>query len=349
MDILVNNLHMIKKRNLLLLLLIFLAASLRTDIFGHMAANEDLPQKYKKWLEEEVIHIITPIEKEVFLSFKADKDREVFIRAFWKQRDPIKDTAENEFEIEHYKRLNYANKFLGRDTSRPGCLTDRGRIYIILGPPLDIDRFEGLQYIHPAEVWFYSGLGKPSLPSAFNVVFFKREGIGEYRLYSPVSDGPVKFFYNYTGDSTDNEAVYLKLREMEPELSNYVLTLIPGEPIYAGSPSLLSENLLLDIQELPKKEVSDHYAKALRDYKENIEVEYTSNYIETNMLSGVFKDEKGRFFVHYSVEPKTLSVGSTEDSYYADFVINGNFVTLDGKTIFQYEKNFSLKFHKSAD
>lgn len=338
---------MMKKRFLLLLLLIFMAASLRNHVFGLVAADEDLPPKYKKWVEEEVIHIITPIEKEVFLSFKTDKDREIFIRAFWKQRDPIKETAENEFELEHYKRLNYANKFFGRDTTRPGCLTDRGRTYIILGPPQDIDRFEGLQYIHPAEVWFYSGLGKPSLPSAFNVVFFKREGLGEYRLYSPVSDGPVKFFYNYTGDPTDNEAVYMKLREMEPELSNYVLTLIPGEPIYAGSPSLLSENLLVDIQELPKKEVADQYAKALRDYKENIEVEYTSNYIETNMLLGVFKDEKGRFFVHYSIEPKTLSVDSAEDSYYANFLINGNLVAPDGKTIFQYEKKFPFKFTKA--
>ncbi|MBS3819422.1 GWxTD domain-containing protein, partial [bacterium] len=75
-----------------------------------MEAKEDnLPERYRKWLEEEVVYIITPLEKEVFLKLKTDRERDLFIEAFWKHRDPNHSTPENEFKEEHYRRLNYVN------------------------------------------------------------------------------------------------------------------------------------------------------------------------------------------------------------------------------------------------
>jgi hypothetical protein len=59
-----------------------------------------------------------------FHAYRAtDKERDIFIEAFWKQRDPDPLTPENEFKIEHYKRLAYANQFLGKvsDTHTVMC------------------------------------------------------------------------------------------------------------------------------------------------------------------------------------------------------------------------------------
>jgi GWxTD domain-containing protein len=122
-------------------------------------------ENYKKWLEEEVIYIISSTQKDVFLQMETDRERELFIQAFWKHRDPTSGTHENEFKNEHYRRINYANYTFGRSVPKPGWKTDRGRIYIIIGEPRDIERFTGEVQIHNSEVWFYQGLGKYGLPN----------------------------------------------------------------------------------------------------------------------------------------------------------------------------------------
>jgi len=78
-------------------------------------ANE-LPSIYKNWLKEEVVYIITPKEREVFFQLGNDKERDLFIEAFWRHRDPTPGTLENEFKTEHYRRIGYVNKFFGRET-----------------------------------------------------------------------------------------------------------------------------------------------------------------------------------------------------------------------------------------
>ena len=89
---------------------------------------KDLPERYQAWLEEEVVYIITPKEKDVFLQLESDREREMFIEAFWKQRDPNPTTPENEYKEEHYRRIAYANKTFGRESPGPGWRTARGRI-----------------------------------------------------------------------------------------------------------------------------------------------------------------------------------------------------------------------------
>src|SRR5512136_2659253 len=88
-----------------------------------------IPDRHKKWLDEEAVYIITGHERDVFLHLQTDKERDMFIEAFWKQRDPTPGTPRNEFREEHYRRLAYATKMYGRSTPLPGWKTDRGRIY----------------------------------------------------------------------------------------------------------------------------------------------------------------------------------------------------------------------------
>src|SRR5438552_3828174 len=50
------------------------------------------------------------------------------------RRDPTPGTVENEFKEEHYRRTAYSNEHYFSDDA-PGWRTDRGKIYIMLGPP----------------------------------------------------------------------------------------------------------------------------------------------------------------------------------------------------------------------
>ena len=104
---------------------------------------EKLPPEHRKWLEEETVYIILDQEREVFLALETREEREHFIEAFWRKRDPNRTTPDNELRQEHYRRIEYANKELGRGSARPGWMTDRGRMYILLGQPVSIERFEG--------------------------------------------------------------------------------------------------------------------------------------------------------------------------------------------------------------
>ena len=105
------------------------------------ALKHELSNSYKRWLNEDVVYIITPEELAAFKQLSNDEEREQFIEQFWLRRDPTPDTPENEFREEHYRRIAYANENF--PAGKPGWMTDRGRIYIIWGPPDSID-------LHPA-------------------------------------------------------------------------------------------------------------------------------------------------------------------------------------------------------
>ncbi len=70
---------------------------------GQKAAKPKLPDIFKKWLDEDVAYIIAPMEREVFLQLQSDRERDLFIEAFWKQRDPTPASEENEFKTEHFR------------------------------------------------------------------------------------------------------------------------------------------------------------------------------------------------------------------------------------------------------
>jgi GWxTD domain-containing protein len=112
--------------------------------------RKELETPYKKWLTEDVGYIITDEERKAFKRLSTDDERENFIEAFWLRRDPTPDTEENEFKEEHYRRIAYANDHFA--SGIPGWKTDRGRIYIVYGPPDEIDdHSSGGTYDRPIE------------------------------------------------------------------------------------------------------------------------------------------------------------------------------------------------------
>lgn len=330
----------------IILLFLWLAAMPEIGLGSEEKVTADLPQHYKDWLEKDVVYLITPKEKGAFLQFESDRERDIFIEAFWKQRDPTPGTPANEFKEEHYRRLAYANKYFGRGTTRPGWQTDRGRIHIILGPPLDIGRYEVESYVHSARIWSYEGKPEYGFPSHFNIIFFRRKGMGDYVLYSPAQDGPAGLLVNYQGDRANITTAYEQLRKFDPRLAEVSLSLIPGEIPSYGHVSLASEILLGRINTIPEKMVDSEYAEALLKFKDVVEVDYTTNYIGSESMAQVIQDEFGIFFVHYSIRPKKLSVLTYEENYSINFELNGMVTDTEGNVIFQYEKTFPADFSR---
>jgi GWxTD domain-containing protein len=112
--------------------------------------RRELESPYRKWLNEDVSYIITDEERAAFKRLQTDEEREQFIENFWLRRDPTPDTVENEFKEEHYRRIAYANEHYA--SGIPGWKTDRGRIYIVYGPPDEIeDHSSGGFYERPPE------------------------------------------------------------------------------------------------------------------------------------------------------------------------------------------------------
>ena len=140
------------------------------------ALKQELGSTYKKWLNEDVRWIITPEELTAFKQLSNDEERDQFIETFWLRRDPTPDTPENEYKEEHYRRIAYANEHF--PAGKAGWRTDRGRTYIVFGPPDEIDTHPsggtynrpmeeggGETSTYPFETWRYryiEGLGSHS-------------------------------------------------------------------------------------------------------------------------------------------------------------------------------------------
>jgi len=153
--------------------------------------REEAENYYSKWLNEDVSYIISDEERAVFESLSNLEEKESFIEQFWIRRDPEPRTIENEFKIEHYRRIAYANERFSAGFS--GWRTDRGRIYIIHGEPSEIESHAsggshqrslreggGSTTTYPYEVWRYrhiDGVGDDIL-----LEFVDPSLSGEYRL-----------------------------------------------------------------------------------------------------------------------------------------------------------------------
>ncbi len=153
--------------------------------------QEEQEDYYKKWLREDVVYIITDEERGVFNGLRTMDEKEQFIEQFWRRRDPDMRTAINEYKEEHYRRIAYANDHFF--SAKAGWRTDRGRTYILWGPPDDREmrpsggRYERLTYegggtttTYPFERWIYRHI--PGIGSDVELEFVDQSGTGEYRL-----------------------------------------------------------------------------------------------------------------------------------------------------------------------
>jgi GWxTD domain-containing protein len=140
-------------------------------------AVKALPQLARFWLTEDVAYIIDPQERCVFLQLKTDQEREQFVEQFWLRRNSER-SLENPFKEEHYRRIVFANDNFA--TQIPGWKTDRGRVYITLGPPDSIESRARTEKTVASQRWHFGYL--PSTGASVDLDFADQANDGNYRL-----------------------------------------------------------------------------------------------------------------------------------------------------------------------
>lgn len=311
---------------------------------------KDLPPRYQEWLDL-TSYIITEKELDVFLHLQNERDRDIFIKAFWNMRDPTPATPQNEFQDEHLKRFKEADYRFHFGSVRPGWKTDRGRIYIILGPPKSTTSMAGSLETYPAEVWAYYGDTSKGMPAYFELCFFQYRNAGEYKLYDPVADGPARLLVNAQGQYalTDYEGLYEKLVREQPDLARVALSIVPGEFGYNYQPSLDTSFYMAAILESPKKGLDVRYATHFLNYKGIVSTEYLTNYIKTESSVAVLVDPRtGLAYCDFVMSPERLSLDFYEPNseYSTNFLVDVN-LRVGDTVVLQYSKEFPLTIPES--
>ncbi len=318
---------------------------------------ERLPQEYRDWIEKEVPYIISDREKDGFLDLESAEERRAFVEAFWRRRDPDLLTPVNEFREEHHRRIEYANEHLGREAAVPGWMTDRGRMYVVLGEPRDREEFTSVPYLYPAELWFYDANREKGLPPLY-LLFFQEYHAGPYRLFNHLVDGPEDLMPAQPLDTLDSRRdAYELLQRVNPALAHATITMRADQGAAAGilqpdRSALDFQTLLFDIYASPFRRVDTRYLDAAKDARGIVEAEYLFNFVPSAGLAHVLSGPSGTSFVHYGVEiePRhmTLAHDPSKNIYYTSFELKGEVTTPDeGSVVVSFAKEPYLQLSET--
>lgn len=246
-----------------------------------------------------VRYIITRQEEKIFLELP-ESERPNFKEEFWKRRDPDPDTEENEFRMEYFNRIEETNN-LFQGEGKPGWLTDRGRIYILFGPPTDRitnPMGEG-PYGRCNEIWYYGG---------FPVVFVDYNCSGDYKLvtYDLTEIRSLNLMYMHELNLAQGRAQQtfktekrlfdfnLSLKKTASDALRFSGTIIIDVP-YASLWFTAVENKLktaLDIQ----MEIRNAARVLIWEHKESLEIVMEEEELRAN------KNKKYRIEIPFSIE-----------------------------------------------
>lgn len=183
---------------LLLLMLLFLAmlAFFFVGDAGAADTSINFDKPTKDWYQGPVRYIITHQEVKAYKALETELDRQNFIDWFWDRRDLTAGTEENEFRDRYQQRVFEATRMFG-DTAKPGWKTDMGKIYILVGPPDDINK-DIMAKTHRGMVfWVYR---RPPFPEMVTntVISFAKDQSGEFVLSTtPTIDSDVARGLNF--------------------------------------------------------------------------------------------------------------------------------------------------------
>ncbi len=144
----------------------------QSKIFGLPTSINDLDKAV-----QQLVYIATSSELDEIEETEDYEEKLTKFQDFWKTKDPNPNTEENPVFIEYYRRVAYADEQFKNYIE--GWRTDMGMIYILLGPPSNVERQPVALSSKPYEVWEYYEINK-------RFVFVDETGFGDYRLLNPV-------------------------------------------------------------------------------------------------------------------------------------------------------------------
>lgn len=152
------------------------------------AADEEFTEELAEMHRHFMAYIATADELAEYKVLSLEGKRR-FVLEFWKRRDPDPSTARNEFFQEHARRFNLANDQFSRSVAErdDGWNTDRGRIFILYGPPDEIIYSPSSIDALPWERWEYRQLEGGSF-----FIFLDENNLGLYRLVHSNKQGELQ-------------------------------------------------------------------------------------------------------------------------------------------------------------
>jgi Ca-activated chloride channel homolog len=127
--------------------------------------------------------IMQPTELDTFLILESDAQRDRYIEEFWRRRDPNGGRdADNEYRRSYYDRLQEAKEKFKYLTS------DRARIYLIQGTPIEMLDIDCDRYLQPIQLWKYGYL--EGMGHSVTLLFYIPRRMNDYRLWQAQGAAP---------------------------------------------------------------------------------------------------------------------------------------------------------------
>jgi GWxTD domain-containing protein len=148
--------------------------------FGSMS-EEELDDLFAK-----SVYIASEAEKDRYEALSTVEAKREFMYTFWRARDENPSDDRNQYYQDYLKRIAESNaKFTA--AKKDGWKTDRGRVYLIYGPPSEIERYPNQIETKPYEIWRYE-----SLEGGVSFVFGDVTGFNDYQLLHSTKRGELR-------------------------------------------------------------------------------------------------------------------------------------------------------------
>ena len=310
---------------------------------------KELDSSYRTWLQEDVVYIISPDERTAFLQLATNEEREQFIEQFWLRRSGNPDLPDNDFKEEHYRRIAYANEHYA--SGIPGWKTDRGKMYIIWGPPDEIDSHPtggtydrpmeeggGSTSTYPWETWrwrYLEGIGE-------NIIleFVDPSGSGEYHMTMDPSEKDALLHVPGAGLSLMEQ---MGLASKTDRFTRSDGTNLPTS--FGGTPASMDEfnrlELFAKVQRPPEVK--------FKDLQAIVTARLVRDQMKFNWRTDFLKVTNDTVLVPVTVQvPNTqLSFKSKDGIHSATINIFGRVSTLTGRVVQTFEEAVSRDFPDS--
>ncbi len=315
------------------------AAGQQSKANVHKQQQEEQQDYFRKWLHEDITYIITPEEKTVFETLTTPEEKDQFIEQFWYRRDPDPGTTINQSREEHYRRIAYANERFA--SGLPGWKSDRGRIYIIHGPPDEVEMHpSGGRYRRPAwegggttstypfEVWWYrhiEGVGQ-----GVELEFVDPSFSGEYRLALSPDEKDAMLHVPGVG-LTLAEQFGLATKANRPSFASGNREYYPLRARRAKDNPFIRYETFVGVQR-PKKIYYD-------DLKELVDVNVTYNDLAFELRKDYFKlnDEQVLVTITLTLQNQNLAFKEENGVYVAKVGVYGVVTTITKRIIKEFE------------
>ena len=310
---------------------------------------KELDNTFKTWLNEDVVYIISPEERAAFLQLQTNEEREQFIEQFWLRRSSNPDMPGDDFKEEHYRRIAYANEHFA--SGIPGWKTDRGRIYIIWGPPDEIESHPtggsydrpmeeggGETTTYPWERWRYRYL--EGIQENVELEFVDPSGSGEYHLTMDPSEKDALLYVPGAGLSLmESMGLASKTDRFTRSDGTHLPTAMGGEPASLNEFTRLE--LYAKVQRPPEVKYKDLEALVTsRMVRDDVKFNYRTDFLKITNDTVLVP-------VTVQLPNNQLQFKDKDGVYTAELNIFGRVSTLTGRIVQTFEDPLTRDYPES--